>query len=57
MNKLVKVAGLVTAFVIADNSSFAQQEKEYKIRRCAERVASARQNQRRILWHQYQSSL
>lgn len=30
MNKLVKVAGLVTAFVIAENSSFAQQEKSPK---------------------------
>lgn len=30
MNKLVKVAGLVTAFVIAENSSFAQQEKSTK---------------------------
>jgi subtilisin family serine protease len=30
MNKLVKVAGLVTAFVIAENSSFAQQEKNPK---------------------------
>src|SRR5687768_13020816 len=30
MNKLVKVAGLLTAFVIADNSSFAQQEKSLK---------------------------
>ncbi len=30
MNKLVKVAGLLTAFVIADNSSFAQQEKSTK---------------------------
>lgn len=30
MNKLVKVAGLVTAFVIAEQSSFAQQEKSIK---------------------------
>lgn len=30
MNKLVKVAGLLTAFVIAENSSFAQQEKSTK---------------------------
>lgn len=30
MNKLVKVAGLVTAFVIAENTSFAQQEKSTK---------------------------
>jgi subtilisin family serine protease len=30
MNKLVKVAGLITAFVIAENSSFAQQEKSPK---------------------------
>lgn len=30
MNKLVKVAGLVTAFVIAENSSFAQQDKNSK---------------------------
>ena len=30
MNKLVKVAGLVAAFVIAENSSFAQQEKSTK---------------------------
>src|SRR5690349_14926276 len=30
MNKLVKVAGLVTAFVIADHTSFAQQEKSIK---------------------------
>ena len=30
MNKLVKVAGLLTAFVIADTSSFAQQEKSTK---------------------------
>ncbi|MBO9202325.1 MULTISPECIES: S8 family serine peptidase [Niastella] len=30
MNKLVKVAGLLTAFVIADQTSFAQQEKTIK---------------------------
>src|SRR5262245_60129639 len=30
MNKLVKVAGLVTAFVIAEQTSFAQQEKSIK---------------------------
>ncbi len=30
MNKLVKVAGLLTAFVVADKTSFAQQEKSIK---------------------------
>ena len=30
MNKLVKVAGLLTAFVVADHTSFAQQEKSIK---------------------------
>jgi len=30
MNKLVKVAGLLTAFVVAEQTSFAQQEKSIK---------------------------